>query len=199
MPGTEKVGARVYVTGNSYPIRDRLKRAGCRWDPDRRQWWIGSSKAKELEQIVKCSVPADSSEKKTEDPDTIRLVGKARYKGKTFYCRWVGHTRKGDYMAHLCSLDGKLDFWALCAQPHETQHDGLGEIAVITKMYQAREYRGRAEYTTLGSIQRFVERERKNREEGGEVCAECGRSGELIEDLEDGLRKHRHCCDMPSE
>ena len=31
---------------------------------------------------------------------------------------------------------------------------------------------------------------------GGHVCAECGRPGYLVADLEDGLMKHRQCCDI---
>lgn len=33
-------------------------------------------------------------------------------------------------------------------------------------------------------------------EEDGEVCAACGQPGSLVEDMEDGLRKHRGCCDL---
>ena len=32
---------------------------------------------------------------------------------------------------------------------------------------------------------------------GGNVCAECGRCGALVADLEDGLMKHYNCCDIP--
>jgi hypothetical protein len=32
---------------------------------------------------------------------------------------------------------------------------------------------------------------------GGRVCADCGRSGRLVRDLEDGLMKHYNCCDIP--
>lgn len=28
------------------------------------------------------------------------------------------------------------------------------------------------------------------------VCAECGRGGYLVADLEDGMWKHRQCCDI---
>lgn len=31
----------------------------------------------------------------------------------------------------------------------------------------------------------------------GYVCAECGRGGHLVSDLEDGLMKHYRCCDIP--
>lgn len=34
---------------------------------------------------------------------------------------------------------------------------------------------------------------------GGRVCAECGRGGKLVADLEDGLLKHYRCCDIPPD
>ena len=37
---------------------------------------------------------------------------------------------------------------------------------------------------------------RSSRKYGGNVCAECGRGGPLVSDLEDGLMKHRRCCDI---
>lgn len=37
---------------------------------------------------------------------------------------------------------------------------------------------------------------RKDKNAGGAVCAECGRGGALVQDLEDGLMKHRGCCDI---
>ena len=30
-------------------------------------------------------------------------------------------------------------------------------------------------------------------------CAECGRGGPLVRDMEDGLMKHWRCCDIPPE
>ena len=32
---------------------------------------------------------------------------------------------------------------------------------------------------------------------GRNLCAECGRPGSLVYDMEDGLMKHYRCCDMP--
>lgn len=31
------------------------------------------------------------------------------------------------------------------------------------------------------------------------VCAECGKGGSLVQDLEDGLLKHYNCCDIPPQ
>ena len=37
------------------------------------------------------------------------------------------------------------------------------------------------------------------RASGGRVCAECGKGGALVADLEDGLLKHYRCCDIPPD
>lgn len=36
---TTKIGRRHYLQGNTYPVKDRIKAAGCNWDPERKQWW----------------------------------------------------------------------------------------------------------------------------------------------------------------
>jgi hypothetical protein len=37
----EERGRRTYVLGDTYAMKDRLRAAGCRWDPDARAWWSG--------------------------------------------------------------------------------------------------------------------------------------------------------------
>jgi len=32
--------ARMEINGNTYAVRDALKRLGARWDADRKVWWI---------------------------------------------------------------------------------------------------------------------------------------------------------------
>jgi hypothetical protein len=125
--------------------------------------------------------------------DDTRVVAKAKYKGRTYYCPFAGTTKSGERKARLVTLDGSIDFWATI---------GTGpDEAEILKTYQPRThtFRGHTEtrYTTLGSIRAFIGRESANRQAGGAVCAECGTSGDLVEDLEDGLMKHYRCCDMP--
>ena len=185
----ERQGQRVYLVGDTYAVKDRIKAMGGHWDGERRAWWIGAAKAAEAQALVGglASTPAASPAK--QDPSEIRLTGKGRYKGREYYAGAI--TRDGSRVRLLTLPDASgnyLDFWAPCAEVEEV------------KRYQPRErtYRGHTttEYTTLGGIARFVERERRNRAEGGAVCAECGKSGELVQDLEDGMMKHRHCCDI---
>jgi hypothetical protein len=183
----EKVGKRLYFRGNTYPVKDRLKKVGAHLERDENgkwQTWIGESKAVEAAALV-AELNAVEAPTVREHPDKVRLTGKGRYKGRVYFCGAI--TRDGERVRLLTIPDASgsyLDFWADCTQVEEL------------KRYQSREYRGRTKHTTLGSIARFIAREQVNREAGGEVCAACGRSGELVQDVEDGLMKHHGCCDM---
>ncbi len=154
---SEKAGQRIYLVGNTFPLKDRIKQLGGHWDGERKQWWLSSRKAKEAEALLAEVNAAESPVHPLgEDADQVRLVGKATYKGRTYYVRAL--TLDGT-RCRLTTLDQSLDFWA-----------GLGDgadQAQIVKRYQPREERGmygrptgRMQYTTLGSIQRFLEREK---------------------------------------
>lgn len=71
----EQVGARLYAVGAPFGGKDALKRIGCHWDGDRRQWWIGKAKRDELERVVATlngALPEAASAAATVDlrPDT---------------------------------------------------------------------------------------------------------------------------------
>lgn len=181
--GTEKIGTRVYVTGNTYAVKDRLKAAGCHWDGERRQWWIGAAKQAAIAAIVG---GLDGQPAPKEDLSTRRVYGKVRYKERSYYV--IGH---GNSRVRLTVLDASIDFWAdESACQWEKQYAPRQERGAYGRPT------GREVYQTLGSIQRFVAAEKKARDNGEPVCAECGRSGELVRDLEDGCLKHRRCCDI---
>lgn len=192
-------GRRVYIeTAYGEPVVEKLKDLGATWDREggTKCWWIGAKKRSQVEALLAEPPPPPGTPAAKEDPDRVRLVGKCKYKGRTYYARFIGETKKG-YSAKLTDLKGDIEFWAKCARPGEQGHDGSGDVAVVVKTYAPREYRGRTEYTTLGSIQNFIQREASNRAAGGATCAACGTSGDLVEDLEDGLLKHHRCCDIP--
>lgn len=48
----EKTGSRIYFTGNTFAIKDQLKKLGAHWDADRKQWWIGAAKRADAEALV---------------------------------------------------------------------------------------------------------------------------------------------------
>lgn len=193
MTTLETVGRRVYFVNSPFAAKDAIKGIGAKWDADRRQWWIGTNKREDAEKLV-ASLNDPAAEAPKENPDNIRLVGKATYKGRTYYVRCLSQDRT---RARLITLDAAIDFWVQV---------GTGESeAQIVKSYQPREERGaygrptgRMIYQTLGSIQKFIEKQKREEAAGTPKCAECGKRGQLCQDLEDGLMKCYSCCDMPA-
>lgn len=120
-------GVRVYVLGNTFPIKDAIKSAGGHWDGDRKAWWIGKKKKAELEaKINSASAPAQGQSSERKEPgEDATVAGRAEYKGKTYYMagrvdrgrtQWddrceVITTRDGSKYL-LYSRDGKMEFWA---------------------------------------------------------------------------------------
>lgn len=161
---TEK--SRVYLVGDTFAIKDRIKGMGGHWDADRKAWWVGKVKEKEAEALaeesasatttttVAASASTTTTKAKRTVSDDSRLAGKGKYKGRTYYILWMGTCKSGEEKARLTVLDGSIDFWVL-----------LSEVEVV-KTYSPREYRGRTEYTTLGSIRSFIERQKRDKAEG---------------------------------
>lgn len=184
----EKAGRRFYVVGNTYAIKDQLRDAGCKWDGDRKAWWTG--KADVAARLSGWVTPTEKSEgEKKDELSRKNCAGQVEYKGRKYYV--VGRSDRTGKL-HLTVLDCSIEFWAAESDCRWVKHYhpktswggyGRGQIEV---------------HQTVGGIRSFVERERNNRKAGVAVCAECGTSGELIRDLEDGLMKHRGCCDIPS-
>jgi hypothetical protein len=179
------VGSRLYVVGNTYSIKDRLKSIGCHWDADRKQWWIGKAKEAQLSAIVS-TVAAQTTATGYVKPTPEQLAakpctGKAEYKGRTYYV--VGYSERTGKL-HLTVLDCSIEFWAAIAD------------CKIVKRYEGREnYRtGRTEHQTVGGIRRFIERQKNEADAGGKPdedtylrdgewltkgCAECSRRGTM--------------------
>lgn len=54
---TEKItimqdGPRLYIVGDTFPIKDAIKEAGGHWDKELKQWWIGTKKRAEIEAAI---------------------------------------------------------------------------------------------------------------------------------------------------
>lgn len=48
----EHIGRRVYLRGNTYPIKREIHGIGGHWDADAGAWWVGSGKAEDVAAIV---------------------------------------------------------------------------------------------------------------------------------------------------
>jgi hypothetical protein len=195
-------GSRVYVrTAYGEPAVAALKALGAHWDRERRMWWVGKAKRAALEEALVGSdraqdeAAAKGEAPAKEDPADIRLVGKAKYKGRVYYVRWAGRTKRGTYAMRLVTLDAALDFWADGLDPADLLSDVRGArereaqaerdgLAVLVKTYQARQvwdgrrYSGRTveRHTTLADIQRFIRDQADPATRRGE-CSECGCHG----------------------
>jgi hypothetical protein len=169
----QAVGSRLYVAGNTFPIKDQLKSIGCHWDNDRKQWWIGKAKKSELEKIVSGSSQSSSGDYVPPTADELAAKpcsGKVEYKGKTYYV--VGQSKTGKLL--LTVIDCSLSFWADSSDCR------------WVKRYEARERTynyGRSRETvhqTVGSIRRFIEKSKQNdadKKSGNaetKQCWECG-------------------------
>jgi hypothetical protein len=106
----EKVGRRHYVIGNTYPIKDKLRAAGCSWDSDRKQWYTG--KADLAEKIAALETSDAPAAKETVDLDAHVIKGSALYKGKSYYVLAISEDQYGNARsAKLCFRDGSTVFW----------------------------------------------------------------------------------------
>jgi hypothetical protein len=174
----EKVESRVYFSGNTYPVKDQIKRLGGHWDGDRKQWWVGAAKADEAANLV--AGIKDAPAAKTGPADKTRVHAKVEYKGRTYYV--IGESAD---RCRLTVLDGTIDFWA-----DKSACKMLKEYTP-REQWDGRHYSGRTEmvYTTLGSLRRFVAR--LKRQEASGVHSACGRndcrrlSGEWCSDCHD--------------
>lgn len=175
---------RVYVsTPYGHPVVAKLKSLDSHWDADSKRWWVGIAKKGEVEKILAEALAAPASEA-IEDLSSARISAKVTYEGRQYYV--IASTAD---RARLTTLNDKIAFWA-----------DKSKCELIRK-YEPRTntFRGRTttEYTTVGSLRRFVESQKEGESKGLQKCTECGvRSNRLVADLEDGLMKCRKCCDI---
>jgi hypothetical protein len=175
-------GRRIYLSGNTFPIKEKIKAAGGHWDGDRKMWWVGSQARAEFEAIA-ASAPTTEYVPAPLDHNS-RVYGKARYKGRAYFVVTQGKNRM-----RLTVLDASIDFWA------------RNEDCEWLKTYQPRSRfagygRGNVEvYTTLGSLRDFIAESKAAEKEiaAGQIPVGYAR------DLEDGGIKRISECDMPSD
>lgn len=163
--GVEKIGRRFYLRGTPYEAKDRLKEAGCKWDPDQRAWWTSREETARslLEEISK---PTRESGPPTEDPQSTPVAGSARHggqivrligrilKGRTRYDDTITPVRSGQGAYLLCSRDGTRKWWA-----------NATEVEVV-KTY--------ARPTTVGKLLRFATQAQANGGTHPDACPNCG-------------------------
>lgn len=164
-----KQSQRIYFDGNTFAVKDRIKSIGGKWDADNKAWWVGAAKADAAEKLIAeiaeiASQPPSESQATTRSQrpaSEVRLTGKGICDGRS--CFLGPQTKDGTkiLILGLPKEDGSyFECWV-----------EIGKVEV-TKTYEPREFRGRTEYTTLGSIASFIRRQ-KNEGTRRVQCHEC--------------------------
>jgi hypothetical protein len=128
-------GRRHYLVGNTYPIKDAIRAAGCKWDADRKSWWTGKRETAEaLAAKLSGGAGGDAapgSERPTREApgEEAVVAGRAIYKGKSYYVAGRierGRTHYDDRVSRVESRDGSRvlllfrdgssQFWAARAE-----------------------------------------------------------------------------------
>lgn len=186
----ERIAQRCYLKDLPFACKDRVQsELGANWDRDRRQWWVGAAKADRALVLVlelnNAPTPApQAGQPAPEDPDRVVVLGKAEYKGRTYFVRAIG--RDGN-RCRLVTLDASWDFWC--------DLNTGADSARIVKRYEDRpkwdgRRRGPGQSTpmTLGRIRRFIEQQGRPETRRGR-CTECdawGPSGETCSECNEG-------------
>lgn len=126
-----KEGRRVYIAGNTFPIKDAIRDAGGHWDADAQQWWVGTAKQAVIEAAIAAAVAkaAEVGDRLPEDERSI--IGRGTYRGQSYYVLGrvtsrgatqydrdeIGpiKTRDGERIK-LAFRDGSQTFWAPTAE-----------------------------------------------------------------------------------
>ncbi len=154
--------SRIYLRGNTYPAKDKIKAAGGHWDADERAWWVGKAKLTAAQEIAGAVSTSSAPQKPESLSDETAIRGKAAYKGKSGYLiLWIGTTSRGEAVK-LAFRDGSKVFWADKAD------------VVVEKTYQDREWRGRTEPgMTFGRLNRLRDEYAAAKKDGLEACHKC--------------------------
>lgn len=160
----KEIGGRFYIGGETYALRDQLRKLGCSWDQDRREWWTANADvAAKVRQLEPDAAHAGSG----GGNESRYIYGVGKYRGRSYYiaARRPRDARGKPEMVTaqdgarmlLYFKDGSSQFWV-----------NSGDVEV-TKTYRRS--------ITIDAIQRYL---RECRENGGthpDACPNCGSTG----------------------
>lgn len=188
-------GGRVYFVGDTFPVKDKIKKIGGKWDGDAKCWWVSISKLQAAVDLAKSINEGDQADQKPKASD-VKVYGKCKWNGRKYYI--IAKTRNGDStrIAGLPSIDGRyFDKWVKSSE--------LEDVVEFKPVLKWNGVRGRGSreiesYQTLEGIARFINKQKRAEELGLPKCYICGKaSSKLVNDLETGLLACRSCADMP--
>ena len=75
----------IAITGNTYPVKDRIKALGGRWNADLKAWMVPADKAAEAQRLVSGAGPT-----RGRVPQIERRPGGSMYRnGQSYWHRGV--------------------------------------------------------------------------------------------------------------
>jgi hypothetical protein len=178
-------GRRHYVVGDTYPVREALRGAGLKWDPQAKAWWSGK---RETAEAAISSVhgaggngnggtapQAERTDREAPGEDAI-VAGRAEYKGRTYYLagrEQRGRSRHDDTVSPVTSRDGSR--MLLYFRDGSSQFWAAAEAVEVTKTYRRSQ--------TIAGLREYAEQAKQTRAQGYEdgipdgrryECDECG-------------------------
>jgi hypothetical protein len=110
---------RIYLTGNTYPVREEIKAAGGKWDPERKAWWVTPDKRPAMLRIAAKvrHLPKAQRGPKFPPGNHDPVIGEARLANdnRNYLIGWMGRLKNGPkagaLFAKLITLDGTRSFW----------------------------------------------------------------------------------------
>jgi len=167
-------GRRHYLRGDTYPLKDALRAAGCKWDADAKAWWTGKREtAEQLAAQLGASSSAAPSVETAERPQAqapgldATVAGRAQYKGKTYYVAGRvarGRTHWDDELRAVESRDGSR--LLLYFRDGSSQFWAAADAVQILKSYRRP--------TTIQGLRDYAD-QRKAEDRGEAECPTCER------------------------
>ena len=137
----ESRGRRHYLIGNTYPIKDTIRSAGCKWDPEAKAWYSGKRDTVEglVGRVQSGGVKATASYVKLPDGSWgVRISGEAK-PGPVDVATKSGD-RKTETITEVLRTEGDYSFCAI--KPREKkqraprQPSSVGERGAYTSQFQ---------------------------------------------------------------
>lgn len=108
----EQVERRLYLRGDTYPLRERIRAAGGRWDPARRAWFLALAQRELAELLVSRTFVGDDQEQgPAVRASELAVLGRARYEGRVYFLL-EEQLQEPRPAVRLAYRDGSRAFWA---------------------------------------------------------------------------------------